>query len=60
MNETPIKIKDEWKYFYRAVGKEGQAIEIRPIKYLNNLIEQDLMDHQGNCCKSHDAEYFAG
>ena len=55
MEETYIKVNGEWKYLYRAVDKSGsntaalgvlkeetgKEIEVRQIKYLNNLVEQD-------------------
>ena len=27
MDETYIKVKDAWKYFYRAVDKEGKTVD---------------------------------
>lgn len=60
MDETYIKIKGEWNYLYRAkagikainlqmiifslLGCALMQIDIRQIKYLNNIVEQD---HRG-------------
>ena len=55
MDETYIKIKGAWKYFYRAVDKSGAnkaamdeingrgdaPIIVRQVKCLNNILEQD-------------------
>lgn len=57
MDETQIKLNGKWVYLYRAVDKSGsnkaaldacndgmeaeEIIEIRQIKYLNNIVEQD-------------------
>ncbi|GLR76783.1 hypothetical protein BTO23_20785 [Aliivibrio sifiae] len=37
MDETYVKIKGEWWYYYRAVDKNGDVVDI---KYLNNIVEQ--------------------
>ena len=55
MDESYVRVKGSWKYLYRAVDKAGAntaaierydvgtgaGIEIRQIKYLNNIVEQD-------------------
>ncbi len=55
LDETYVKVKGVWKYLYRAVDKSGAntaaigsyntdhkaGIEMRQIKYLNNIVEQD-------------------
>ena len=32
MEETYIKVKGEWHYLYRAVGKAGDTIDFTPCK----------------------------
>ena len=29
LDETSIKVKDQWRYLYRAVDKHGQTIDFR-------------------------------
>jgi putative transposase len=41
VDETYLKMRGQWTYLYRAVDRDGQTIEIRQIKYLNNILEQD-------------------
>jgi len=46
VDETSMKIKGGWMYLYRAVDAQGNTLdltccELRQVKYLNNLIEQD-------------------
>ncbi len=60
MDETYIKVKGQWRSLYRALDKSGQTIDflltrgfneahgtaiiIRPVKWLNNIVEPD---HRG-------------
>ena len=39
MDETYIKVADQWKYLHRAFDRTD--IQLRQSKYLNNIVEQD-------------------
>jgi putative transposase len=52
-DETYIKVKGEWKYYYRAVDKQGSTVDFlltakrdtkAAARFLNNVVEQN---HRG-------------